>query len=128
MPARTVATLVYALLGTLAVAGGILALLNPSVAVPPDAATPVTWHLVREQGSEGIFIGLMFFWCALHYGERRPVHFALLLFAALFAAIHWSEYFSGRRELLSPLLNSVPFVLLVVTAPWPRGAVPAEAG
>src|SRR5262245_53374568 len=40
MTARRFAILVYAVLGTLAVAGGILALLNPSIAVPPGAASP----------------------------------------------------------------------------------------
>jgi hypothetical protein len=127
MAVRRIAILVYAVLGTLSVAGGILALLDPSFAVPPGAASPLTWHLVREQGSEGIFIGLMFFWCARHFAQRRAVHFALLLFAALFAGIHWAEYFSGRRELLSPVLNSLPLLLLAVTAPWFRTSVPAEA-
>jgi hypothetical protein len=124
---RTIAILVYVVFGALTVAAGVLALLNPSVAVPPDAASPLTRHLVREQGSEGVFIGLMFLWCAFHFEERRPVHFALLLFAVLFAGIHWAEYFSGRRQLLSPILNSLPFVWLAVTAPWSRHTVASEA-
>jgi len=127
MTARRFAILVYAVLGTLGVAGGILALINPSIAVPPGTVSPLIWHLVREQGSEGIFIGLMFFWCAWHFEQRRSVHFALLLLTLIFAVIHWTEYFSGRRELLSPVLNSVPFLLLVVTAPWSPTSVPAEA-
>ncbi len=124
---RTIAKLVYVVFGTLGIAAGVLALLDPSRALPADAVSPLTSHLVREQGSEGIFIGLMFFWCARHFAERRPVHFALLLFAALFAGIHWAEYFSGRRELLSPVLNSLPLLLLAVTAPWSRLAVSSEA-
>jgi len=124
---QTIARVVYVVFGTLGIAAGILALLDPSVAVPPDAASPLTRHLVREQGSEGVFIGLMFLWCAFHFEERRPVHFALLLCTALFAAIHWAEYYSGRRQLLSPLLNSLPFVVMALTAPWSRRTYISEA-
>ena len=44
--------------------------------------------------------------------------FALILFTAVFAGIHWAEYFHARRQVLSPLLNSVPFVALVAMTPF----------
>jgi hypothetical protein len=112
------ALVVYALIGALGVILGITALLMPALALPPDAYSPVTAHLVREQGAEGVFIGLMAFWCLTHFEQRRPVHYALLLFSALFASIHWAEYFANRRHLMSPLVNSAPFLLLSATAPW----------
>jgi hypothetical protein len=123
---KPIALAVYALIGALGVLLGIAALLMPAVALPPDAHSPLTAHLVREQGAEGVFIGLMAFWCLVHYEHRRPVHYALLLFAALFASIHWAEYFANRRPLMSPLVNSVPFLLLGATAPWPRVAATAQ--
>jgi hypothetical protein len=116
---KPIALAVYALIGALGVLLGIAALLMPALALPPEARSPLTEHLIREQGAEGVFIGLMAFWCLAHFEQRRPVHYALLLFAALFASIHWVEYFANRRHLLSPLVNSVPFLLLVATAPWP---------
>jgi hypothetical protein len=116
---KPIALVIYALIGSLGLILSIAALLMPALALPPDARSPVTEHLVREQGAEGVFIGLMSFWCLLHYEQRRPVHYALLLFTALFASIQWAEYFADRRPLLSPLVNSVPFFLLGATAPWP---------
>jgi hypothetical protein len=123
---KPIALVVYALIGTLAILLGIAALLHPALALPPDEHTPLTAHLIREQGAEGVFIGLMALWCLVHFEHRRPVHFALLLFAALFALIHWAEYFAGRRPLLSPLVNSVPAILLGATAPWARPVPVAE--
>src|SRR5262245_3711129 len=98
---KSIALAAYALIGTLAMILGIAVLLDPALALPPDARAPLAAHLVREQGAEGVFIGLMAFWCLLHFDQRRPVHYALLLFAAIFASIHWAEYFAGRREIVS---------------------------
>ena len=109
---------VYLLFGTLATALGVLVLLKPALAVPADGYSPLTSHLIREEGAEGVFIGLMAIWCLFHFEERRPVHYALLVFAALFAAIHWAEYVQGRRGLASPLLNTIPFAALLVTTPF----------
>jgi sulfatase modifying factor 1 len=44
-----------------------------------------------------------------------------LLFTALFAAIHWAEYLGDRRSLLSPLVNTVPFLALLAVRPRPGG-------
>jgi hypothetical protein len=112
---------VYGLFGTLAIAAGLVAFVAPAVALPPDAVTPLTSHLTRELSSAFVFIGLMFFWCIRHYSQRRPVHVAFLVFIALFAGVHWQDYFTDRRDLISPLLNSVPVVLLAITAPFGRG-------
>jgi hypothetical protein len=79
---------------------------------------------VREQGAEAVFIGLMAIWCLRHFEARRPVHLALLVFAALFAAVHWLEFVHARRGLASPLVNSVPLAALLATTPS-GGRVPA---
>lgn len=39
---------------------------------------------------------------------------------ALFAGVHWQDYFADRRHRISPLLNSVPVALLSITAPCGR--------
>jgi len=109
---------VYGAFALLGVGLGIAVLIRPALALPPGADSPLTRHLIREEGAEGLFIGLMAFWCFRHFEQRRPVHLALLLFALLFAAIHWAEYFADRRHFLSPALNSVPFLLLAASAPW----------
>ena len=114
---KRIALAVYVVFGALGVGLGLAVLAVPALAVPRDAFSPLTAHLVREQGAEGVFIGLMAFWCLLHFEQRRPVHYALLLFTALFACIHWADYFVGQRHLLSPLINSLPFLALATTAP-----------
>jgi hypothetical protein len=118
MRAFTVA--VYGLLGALAVAAGLVAFVMPAVALPPDEVTSLTSHLTRELSSAFVFIGLMFFWCIRHYEQRRPVHLAFLAFIVLFAGVHWLDYLGDRRDVMSPLLNSIPVALLAVTAPFGR--------
>jgi hypothetical protein len=108
---------VYGVFGVLGIGLGILVLIRPSLALPPDGVSTLTAHLVREEASEAIFIGLMFLWCLVHFDQSRPVHFALLVFTALFAAIHWGEYFEGRRQISSPIVNSIPLLLLLVISP-----------
>ena len=103
---------VYLVLGGLILALSVVALVRPQLSLHPDETTALTTHLVREQAAGGVFIGAMALWCFFHFDRRRPVHLALLLFTALFAAIHWAEYFHARRTLVSPLVNSAPFVLL----------------
>ena len=61
-----------------------------------------------------MFVGLMCFWCVAHYQGRRSVHLSLLLFSFLLAAIHWADWFEGLRPLTSGLVNSVPFVVLLL--------------
>jgi hypothetical protein len=112
------AKLVYLILGTLSLAGGVTALVVPSLAVPPDALSALTSHLVREQAAYGVFLGLMLYWCLWHFEQRRHVHLALLVFTALFSGVHWLEYMHGHRGLLSPVLNTLPFLGLSLTAPW----------
>ena len=112
---------VYAVFGVLALAAGLVAFVMPAVALPADQFTPLTSHLTRELSSAFVFIGLMFFWCIRHYPQRRPVHMAFLVFIALFAGVHWQDYFrSNSGNLTSPLVNSVPVALLAITAPFRR--------
>ena len=113
---RVFAHAVYLALGGLILALSVVALVCPQVALHPDETSTLTTHLVREQAAGGVFIGAMALWCFFHFERRRPVHLGLLLFTALFAAIHWAEYFQARRTLVSPLVNSAPFVLLAAAS------------
>jgi len=119
---KWVARAVYGIFGTLATALGLLALLDPGLVLSADAYSPLTAHLIQEQAAGGVFIGIMAIWCLFHFEQRRPVHLALLLFAAIFAGIHWAEYLQGRRHLSSPLINSLPFLAFLVTTPFSRHA------
>ena len=120
---KTMARVIYGVFGALALGLSVLVLCNPALALSLDAYSPLTAHLIREQGAEGVFIGLMSLWCLFHFENRRAVHFGLLVFALLFAAVHWAEYFQARRHLMSPLINSVPFLALAVVTPSIRPVV-----
>ena len=115
---KTFTTAVYAVFGVLAIAAGLVAWVMPAVALPAGEVTPLTSHLTRELSSAFVFIGLMFFWCIGHYEQRQPVHIAFLVFIALFAGVHWYDYLGDRRDVMSPLLNSIPVALLAITAPF----------
>jgi len=58
----------------------------------------------------------MAFWWAFNYERRRSVHYCLVVFAFLLAAIHWVDYFAGHLPWISPVYNSVPFTVLLVMA------------
>ena len=113
---------VYILFGTLAIIAGSVALLSPGLIVGPEDLTPLVSHLIQEQAAGFVFIGLMCFWCLRHYDERRPVHLGLVLFTGLFAAIHWAAYVRTERDIVSPIVNTVPLLVLALTArSGPRG-------
>jgi hypothetical protein len=117
---RILTTAVYALFGTLALVAGVVALVTPSVIISEASSSPLVAHLTREEGASFVFIGLMFYWCLGHYEQRRGVHLAFLAFIILFAGIHWHDYLQNRRDIISPLIITIPVVLLAVTAPFAR--------
>jgi hypothetical protein len=100
----------------LAILLGVTVLLFPSVLTSEAERTGPLIHILREEGAAGIFIGLMSIWCIFNYEKRNPVHYFLIVYALLMAAIHWFEYLTGNRRLMSPLLNTVPFAVFVLMA------------
>jgi len=107
---------IYGLFGAITILYGITNLLFPAFMVPESAQTFVLSHILREQAAMAIFIGCMFLWCIFNYERRTTVHYFLIVFAFLLAAIHWFDYLSGHLNWMSPLYNSVPVVLLTVMA------------
>jgi hypothetical protein len=94
-----------ALLWTVLGVGGLAGLL-------PGNPTAEEVHLARELGAAAVFVGWMHAWCMRNYERRLPVHLGLTLFAALFAAIHWHDWIGEQRSLASPLVSSLPFLVL----------------
>jgi peptidoglycan/LPS O-acetylase OafA/YrhL len=113
---KKVNTIIYALFGAGAILYGLAALLAPASMVSEAAQSFHTRHILREEGAAAIFVGLMAVWCIFNYERRAAVHYALMVFAFLLAAIHWSDYFAGHLPWLSPLYNSVPFLVLAAMA------------
>src|SRR5262245_12460662 len=108
--------IIYGIFGAAAILFGIAALLFQGLLVSEARWTFPMTHLLREEGAAGIFIGLMALWCIFNYERRAPVHYFLIIFAFLIAAIHWFDYLTGHLNWLSPFYNTVPLILLVFLA------------
>jgi predicted ferric reductase len=117
---KTANQTISVLLGVLALLYGAACLISPAIVGGESARAFHVAHAMREQGAAGIFIGLMSFWCAINYEKRQSVHYCLMVFAFLLAAIHWFDYFSGHLRWISPVYNSVPFSVLLVMAVFGR--------
>lgn len=108
--------IIYGLFGAGAILYGITHLLFPASFVSEAARSFLLSHTLREQAAAAIFIGLMSLWCILNYDRRYWVHLFLMVFTFLVAAIHWFDFFTGHLYWLSPLYNSVPFLILLFMA------------
>ena len=114
-----IATLaLYAITGALAAIAGLIAVVAPFAILPVADATPLTAHLIREEGATFVFIGLMLLWCTRNFDRRRPVHLAMVVLTALFAGIHWAGYVQHPEYVVPAIVNTVPFALFLATAPW----------
>lgn len=102
---------VYGAFGVFWVGAGLYAAAGFTTGTPDEV------HVTREAGAGLAFVGWMHLWCLRNDDRRLPVHLGLLVFAALFSAIHWREYAVGARTILSPLVNSVPLIVLAAMLP-----------
>jgi hypothetical protein len=128
MKVKKVNQIIYGLFGTVALVLGMTALQSPSLLASEAERTGALLHILREEGAAGVFIGLMSFWCIYKYEERNLVHQFLIVYTFLMAAIHWFEYLTGHRHLMSPLLNTVPFVVFVLMAMFSRSQATVTEG
>ena len=78
---KTANKIVYCLLGGLALGLRAATLVSPPSLLEEAAQSFHLVHAMRENGAAGIFIGLMAFWCAFNYEQRRSVHYCLMVFA-----------------------------------------------
>ena len=118
---------IYGLFGAISLAYGVVNLLFPAFLVPETGRLFVLSHILREQAAAVLFVGLMFFWCIFNYERRRTVHYFLIVFAFLLAAIHWFDYLSGHLTWMSPLYNTVPVIVLVIMAVGMRSVLRTSA-
>jgi hypothetical protein len=113
---RRINNVIYAVLGAFTIIYGVANLLFPAILVKEAAQSFPLSHVMREQAAMAIFIGCMFFWCIFNYERRAAVHYFLIMFAFLLAAIHWFDYLSGHLNWMSPLYNTVPLIGLLAMA------------
>jgi len=108
--------IIYGVFGIGAILFGVLALLFQGALLSEARRSFPLTHIFREEGAAAIFVGLMSLWCIFNYERRASVHYFLMAFAFLIAAIHWFDYFAGHLPWMSPLINSVPFIVLTTMA------------
>ncbi|MDX6612164.1 MAG: hypothetical protein QOD75_1350 [Blastocatellia bacterium] len=117
---KKIALIAYGIFGTVAIVFGLANLLFPAALQSEVGQSIHLSHNLREQGAAIIFVRLMSLWCIFNYEGRRLVHTFLLLFTFLIAGIHWFDYLEGRLTWMSPLYNSVPFILFLALAIFDR--------
>ncbi len=106
--------IIYGLFGAGAILIGIVSLMFQGLFIPEAQRTIELTHVIREGGAGEIFVGLLSIWCIFNYERRAAVHYCLIVFTFLMAAIHWFDYLTGHRPFMSPLLNSVPLIVLLL--------------
>ena len=117
---KRINSVIYVLFGIGAILYGAAALLFPA-ALETNAVQSFRFaHILREQGAAAIFVGMMAFWCIFNYERRRVVHYFFIVLALLLAVIHWHDYFSGHLTWKSPIINTIPFVVVVLMAVFSR--------
>jgi hypothetical protein len=123
---RAITIGLYGVGGALAVVGGLVAVAAPRMILPGPETTPLAAHLIQEEGATFVFIGSMLLWCTRNFERRRPVHLAMVVLTALFAVIHWMGNVRHPEYIARGLVNTVPFVLFAVTAPFRASEPPAR--
>jgi len=108
--------IIYGLFGAVAILLGVAVLVFPGVLTSEEERTLPMIHVLREEGAAGVFVGLMSLWCIFNYEKRAAVHYFLIVYTFLMAAIHWFDYLTGHRHLISPLVNTVPLLVLSIMA------------
>ena len=118
--------IIYGILGAIFLIAGGGAILKPDILLPEVTGSisenldylyklkDSVLHLTQELGVAIFGIGATLIWATFNVEKVGTLIYAFLIFTGLFGGIHWMEYFEGNRKILSPLINSLPFALLLI--------------
>lgn len=132
--ARFLATLLYVATAAAFLAAGAAALLVDTALLPPGVRDAVvglsrgdlhTLHLVQEAGALLVLVGLLTLWFAAHYDRSVYFHWAVTLYWAIMALIHWFHVAGTPASVVGPLVNTVPLVVFFLVG-LVRGAEAAN--
>ncbi len=73
-----------------------------------------TLHIMQELGSLLVLTGLITLWFLRHYEQSRSFHWAMTVFWALFALVHWFNTQGQFQGNLHTLVDTVPAILFLV--------------
>jgi hypothetical protein len=73
-----------------------------------------TMHIMQEFATATVLLGLVTLWFVRHYEISRSFHWAMTLFWALFALIHWFDIRGPIGSVKGPSINTIPFVVFLL--------------
>jgi hypothetical protein len=74
---------------------------------------PNTLHIMQEFGCLMVFAGLITLWFLWRYDQSRLFHWAMTVFWALFAVVHWVDVRGGFRSDVGAVINTIPLGLFL---------------
>jgi len=115
--------LIHGILGAILVLGGAYTLFQPNVFLPAweENLPPTEYavavseslkHITIEFGAAFLTVGLLHVWSIFNSEKSTSTNYILLLFWFMMSAIHWVEFMNGNRTINSPLINSIPLILM----------------
>jgi hypothetical protein len=118
----TITKVVYSLVGAFFVlVGGSVLLFNTGLL--PEAARRIILdfakgdgqllHVIQEWGNAHVLVGLLTFWFVRHYEQSLAYHWAMTVYFAVDALIHWFNVAGPPESIAGPIINTVPFILFV---------------
>src|SRR5688572_247264 len=125
---QLVTRIVYALTGIFFLGTGLSLLLYRSGwlpeavmrAMPLSASQPEALHVFQEFGALMLAFAAISFWMIRDFANRMPFHFAMTLFWAIMAGLHWQGWFNSDASPLYPVLNSIPLGAYLLTLKMQR--------
>jgi hypothetical protein len=120
---RLLAMGTYALLGAGFLAAGASTLLVNTGLLPEGIRDTVIrfsqdnlmmLHIVQEFGSVLVLIGLLTFWFIANYDRSRFFHWAMTVYWAIMALIHWFHVAEPLTSVVGPLIITLPFLLFLL--------------
>ena len=73
-----------------------------------------TIHIVQELGSLLVFAGLISIWFIRHYKQSKFFHWAMTIFWALIALVHWFVAGGPFHASRGAAINTIPFALFFI--------------
>ena len=124
--ASILSKIIYALLGFILIVGGGIALFHSTVLLPNVNIIDINEvdipyflkmtdhfvHFTKEMGAAVLTLGLVFGYALFNLEKMEKLNYILLFFWLVMGGIHWLEFFQGNRTFVSPLINSIPFLLM----------------
>ena len=108
-------SIIYGILGFIFSIGGIIGLVYPDANIPNNInEVREILHATMELASAIIPIGFLLIWSAFNVRKTIKLNYFYLLFFLLFSGVHWYEFLIGNRQVLSPLFNSIPMILIII--------------